>query len=1310
MNRSKFLLALVICLAANGFRGALAAEPARLFPDLIQRSYVGDTNAHNPISFTEGPKTLIAADLNGDGHADVIGGNLDGSISVLLGRTNGLQDQILCPASGVLSQSSIRALAAADFNGDGKLDIAAADVAGNGVVILLGNGDGTLQPFQRTPVGPARGLAAGDFNGDGVMDLLVACSPADCDIHRDFYSDPSVTNRFLCVLMGRGDGSFQTPQYLLSPGTTACFYEVMAADVNQDGHLDALALDFSRWLDPANPTVLPPAQQRILVFINNGDGTFTTDTPQLTLDSAGQGPRAFRMAYLDENLAGGTNPPPGATLDIIIANRDSSSLDIYLNHGGLDFGDPISIPAGDSPRDIAAGDLDGNGLADLVVVNRNNNTISILPGLGQGRFGVPSLELPTGVSPRQVVLADITGDGVLDAAVNNRVSEDISVHIGKSGLLGFLISDAYYPAGITPVSVVAEDFNGDGLPDLATANLRSHDVRVRLNQGGGVFGQERIYPVNYLPAFLAAGDLNGDGHMDLLVSCLGADEDSFDAMQQHGTLVVLPGRADGTFGTPMVMPLPDQIYKPFWLRLGDLSGDGILDLAIGGIGGSLAVCQGRGDGTFEPGVLMSRFDGRPLGVALGDFDGNGRLDIATSRGILYLNDGQFFTSTNWWTEFNGTWPGRTKRFESGDQAWAVEAEDLDGDGKLDLMIALTFRRPDPIGVMFGIGDGSFTTPTIYAGPDVGVVALVGKDMDGDGIKDIVIGNRCAATAIILRGLGNRVFDFGEIVQTSSVEDLAVADFNGDGRPDLAGVGFGLWALLNGGTNQLVEPRVALTGAVPERSGLFINEIMSLNQGFYVINGLTPDWVELYNHSSTTQSLAGWSLTQINADGQSKVWAFPTTQSIEPWGHLVVFCKKKAGTQPGLWASFDLSADGETLVLSGPGGTEVDRVRFPALPADVSYARYADGARFFCLNPSPTMGTANLRPANLDPSVEKKDPYAGPGGTSLGLTARVFDDVGIAYAAVCYRVAGSSNEFIELPMNDDGLHGDKEAGDGYYGAMLPPLPVGATVEYYLRVIDLEGQVDNSPDDPANIAGLHRVTVPVPSPAIRLSELVAANQSGLLDEQSQFEDWIELVNTSSNRVSLDGLALSKSYFDRASAWFFPSNLWLDPGQYLVVFCDEDVQDGPLHVSFKLTRDGDQVYLLQTGENWTILDSLSFGPLPTDTSFGLVNSGYDARLLAWPTPGAPNLALPPRRESTDAGIEIYYRLLPAGPGNIRSFALRWQGNSTDVYEVEWSEDLLTWNPSWLLPTHLGQGLYQWLETDLAAGNRFYRVVRNP
>lgn len=410
-----------------------------------------------------------------------------------------------------------------------------------------------------------------------------------------------------------------------------------------------------------------------------------------------------------------------------------------------------------------------------------------------------------------------------------------------------------------------------------------------------------------------------------------------------------------------------------------------------------------------------------------------------------------------------------------DKTWYVDSADLDDDGHLDLMLALTFERPDPIAVFFGRGDGTFHAPDIYDGPDMGVVASLAADVDGDGLQDILIGNRCAATVIVLRGVGDRKFERSETVPAYSVESLAVDDLNLDGRPDLIGVGQGLWVLPAGEDRaELVAPVGDTLPALVPRDGVYINELMPYNRSHYETgHGETPDWVELFNFSLEDVSLDGWALAQVTAGGNVDGWPFPPGTRIPSGGHLVVFFGldvADTGEVPGLICpAFQLSRDGETLVLLDPRGDPSDSVTYPFMPPDVSYARLVDAARYLGYNPVPTPGRLNTRPANIDPRVDVESPTR-LGESTIALTARAFDDTGVAYAAVGFRIAGEDPTFRELVLSDDGRHGDAGAGDGLYGAVLPALAAEAVVEYYVRVVDLEGGSVTRPSEPESSGDL------------------------------------------------------------------------------------------------------------------------------------------------------------------------------------------------------------------------------------------------
>jgi VCBS repeat protein len=320
----------------------------------------------------------------------------------------------------------------------------------------------------------------------------------------------------------------------------------------------------------------------------------------------------------------------------------------------------------------------------------------------------------------------------------------------------------FSPTGVWNIYVVTADFNGDGQLDLAVTEFISGQVQILLGKGDGTFQFFQTYPACRAHG-LASGDFNGDGILDLAVADAGC-----------GQVSILLGNGDGTFTEGRSFSTGGgATFAPYSVAVGDFNADGKLDLATANEAiNKASVLLGNGDGTFQSHVdYDTGVDSRQ--VATGDFNGDGRLDLAvsSSEGVSILlgnGDGTFQSQT--------LYP-----FETTDNPYLVIA-DLNGDGKPDLAVANTAGS---VSILLGNGDGSFQSSVPYATGGFSAT-VIAADFNGDGILDLATGNYYDANIAIL--LGNGDGTFGAHVNYPAAfgaRGLVAADFNGDGRLDLA---------------------------------------------------------------------------------------------------------------------------------------------------------------------------------------------------------------------------------------------------------------------------------------------------------------------------------------------------------------------------------------------------------------------------------------------------------------------------------------------------------------------------------------------
>ena len=381
-------------------------------------------------------------------------------------------------------------------------------------------------------------------------------------------------------------------------------------------------------------------------------------------------------AYMVTVMAFGSGGPTTKTFTLTVT---STPCGPNFTPGFINSAD---VNTGPEPISVAIGDFNRDGKQDLAIANFSTNpgTVSIRLGDGLGGFSsAPDVDVD--LSPNSIAIGDFNGDGRQDLAVASYSTPGtVSIRLGD-GLGGF-IGSTNVSVGSLPASVATGDFNGDGKQDFAAANYGSGSataVSIRLGDGMGGFSGTTEVSVGSGPYSVAVGDFNGDGKQDLAVANLNTIP---------GVVSIRLGDGSGGFSGATEVNVG---AAPTSVAIGDFNGEGKQDLAVASQNlSTVSIRLGDGSGGFS-GATEVGVGGEPQSIAIGDFNGDAKQDfaVANAGGAVSIRPGDglggFSSSTD---------------VSVGPQPFSVAIGDFNEDGRQDLAVA-NASSPGTVSIRLG---------------------------------------------------------------------------------------------------------------------------------------------------------------------------------------------------------------------------------------------------------------------------------------------------------------------------------------------------------------------------------------------------------------------------------------------------------------------------------------------------------------------------------------------------------------------------------------------------------------------------------
>jgi hypothetical protein len=750
------------------------------------------------------PTSIVVGDLNGDGIPDLAVANMyANNMTLLFGKGDGTFTSAGTLATGVYPS----AVAMGDFNGDGKTDLAVTNSYSQTVTIYLGNGAGGFNAQSAEPATDKNpvSITVADLNNDGIQDLAVA----------------SPQSNAVDIYFGKGDGTF-APETVVAAGNSP--YSVVAADVSGDGDedivvSDALGNEVQTIINNIETSAIAsikgiaapgqPIQNLLAIFPGNAIYAASTSAtvqvmgtliPTTTAISVGSPTVGITQSV---QITGIVTP---STVGLTAAGGQASLYDgptlvgtQPVIKGVTYFSLAYSAPGNHVYSIHYAGD------ANFAGSNSGAAAVEVVPvAFSQTTLTSSATSVAHGTVVTLTATVTSNGKPVTPGTVNfcratAAFCEDVAIlRSAQLTANGTATVKLALPVGANAIKAV---FVGTG--EVATSVSATRTVTVT-----------GTYPVS-----IALSESGSAGDYTLVATLTGGSWQSMPNPLQlidtsnHNLLLQQDPIVPQLLSLTPKAPMP-VILGPYAVVTGDFNGDGKMDAAVASPKtGALEILLGNGDGTFTAKPSSLNFD-EVAALVAGDFNGDGNLDLAvcdSQDGLVEILLGNG----------DGTFTLKVQISTRGGGPEAMVAGDFNSDGKLDLAVVNTISNT--IVILLGNGDGTFTVDPALIGPTSlsNPFSIVTADFDGDGHPDLAVANH-NNVVIILYGNGDGSFTLrensflvypilvGSLPGNSGLGAIAVGDFNGDGKPDLAvpnNQGLGI-TLNRGNGNFASEQRVA----------------------------------------------------------------------------------------------------------------------------------------------------------------------------------------------------------------------------------------------------------------------------------------------------------------------------------------------------------------------------------------------------------------------------------------------------------------------------------------------------------------------